>query len=413
MQTPTLHRRWGLPATFSSLRHRNFQLLWFGSVVSSSGDWMDQIAFNWLVYQLTGSAVYLAITNLCRMAPILVFTLIGGVVADRVERRRLMFTTQAAAMLMALVLAILVTTNLVQVWMVLAIAIGRGIMMSFNQPARQSLISELVPREHLMNAIALNSATHNLTRITGPAIGGLLITTVGVAGAFYFNAASFLAVLYALALMRFAERPRRANQKSMLSDLTGGIRYLRAQPELRTLVLLSLLPLVFGTPYMTMLTVFAQDVLNVGSTGLGLLSASSGAGAMVGALVVASRSSDGGRRGWVMLLCLVGYGLALSLFSFSDWFWLSLVALIGVGGAQQTYNALNNTLLQERVDEEYRGRVLSTLFLNRGMVPLGTMIAGFGTEVFGPQIAMGAMGATLVVMALVAAKLAPTVRRLG
>src|SRR5581483_10018615 len=215
-----------LPSTFSSLRHRNYRLLWMGTLVSSSGDWMDQIALNWLIYSLTGSAVYLGILNLCRLAPILVFTLIGGVVADRVERRRLMFTTQTFAMLLALLLAVLVSTGVVQVWMVLVIAIGRGVMMSFNQPARQSLISDLVPQEDLMNAIALNSATLTLTRVIGPAIGGVLIVWVGVAGAFYLNAASFLAVLYGLALMRFAERKVKA-KRGVLHDLVEGVRYLR------------------------------------------------------------------------------------------------------------------------------------------------------------------------------------------
>ena len=204
--------RWhGLPVppTFVSLRHRNYRLLWFGSLVSSSGDWMDQIALNWLVYDLTGSAVYLGLLNLCRLGPILLFTLIGGVVADRVERRRLLFTTQTVAMLLALALALLVSTGAAQIWAVLLIAAGRGVMMSFNQPARQSLISDLVPADDLMNAIALNSATLNLTRVLGPAIGGGLIASVGVAGAFYVNGVSFLAVLYGLALMRFPERTRR------------------------------------------------------------------------------------------------------------------------------------------------------------------------------------------------------------
>src|SRR5262245_34624192 len=239
------------PPAFRSLEHRNFRLLWFGTLVSHSGDWMDQIALNWLVYQLTDSAIYLGVLNFCRMVPILIFTLLGGVVADRVERRRLMFFTQTAALLLALALAVLVSSGLVQIWMVLLVAVGRGIMMSFNQPARQSLISELVPRHDLMNAIALNSATLNLTRVLGPALGGVLIATIGVAGVFYLNAASFLAVLYALAVMHFPEFVPRAH-RSVLVDLTGGLRYLAGHAVLRTLVLLALLPMVFGIPYMTM-----------------------------------------------------------------------------------------------------------------------------------------------------------------
>src|SRR4051812_16480838 len=181
-----------LPDSLRSLRHRNYRLLWIGNLVSNTGDWMDQIAFNWLVYQLTDSAIYLGLVNLARWLPILVFTLVGGVVADRWERRRLMFSTQAIAMVLALVLAVLDVTGLIHIWMVLAIAAGRGIMMSFNQPAKQGLVSDLVPPHDLRNAIALNSTQFNLTRIIGPAIGGLLIATVGIAGAFFLNAVSFI-----------------------------------------------------------------------------------------------------------------------------------------------------------------------------------------------------------------------------
>ena len=401
-----------LPAAFSSLRHRNYRLLWVGTLISNSGDWMDQIALNWLIYQLTGSAVYLGILNVCRLTPILVFTLIGGVIADRVERRRLMFTTQLAAMLLALALAVLVSTGLIQVWMVLAIAVGRGVMMSFNQPARQSLIAELVPPEDLMNAIALNSATLNLTRVLGPALGGGLIATVGVAGAFYLNGASFLAVLYSLALMRLAERPPKVlATRGILADLAGGLRYLRGQPALRGLVLLALLPMIFGIPYMTMLTVFAADVLDVGGSGLGLLTACSGVGAVAGALFVASLR-DARRRGRLMLAGLIGFGASLAAFAFSPWLGLSVIALLAVGAGQQVFMATNNTLIQTYVDEEYRGRVLSTLFLNRGLVPLGSLLAGFGTAAFGVRATVGTMALILVLLALIAARAAPEVRDL-
>ena len=400
-------------STFSSLRHRNYRLLWMGSLISSSGDWMDQIAFNWLVYAITGSAVALGLVNLCRLAPILVFTLVGGVIADRVERRRLMFTTQTVAMLLAFALAILVSTHLVQLWMVLVIAAARGVMMSFNQPARQSLISELVPKDDLTNAIALNSATLNMTRVFGPAIGGLLIASVGVAGAFYLNAASFLAVLYGLARMRFAARaPGAGGRRGLLGDLAEGLNYIRGQPALRTLVALALVPMVFGMPYMTMLTLFAKDVLQVGGGGLGLLTAASGVGAVLGALTVASLPGTA-HRGHLMLAGLVAFGLALLAFSFSPWLWLSLATLVAVGLAQQVYMATNNTLIQAYAAEKYRGRVVSTLFLNRGMAPLGTMLASIGAALFSVRVAVGSMAFVLVVLAVLAARFAPAARDLS
>jgi MFS family permease len=292
--------------------------------------------------------------------------------------------------------------------MVFVIAVGRGVVLSFNQPARQSLISDLVPRETLRNAIALNAATLNLTRVLGPAIGGALIATIGVAGAFYLNAGSFLAVLWALWLMRIPSRPPRAHA-SMLHELTGGLRYLQSQPALRALVLLALLPMVFGLPYMTMLTVFAQDVLRVGGGGLGILTACSGIGAVGGALWVASRSHRV-NLGGTMLVGLVAFGVALTVFAVSYWFWLSVLALIAVGAAQQVYMSSNNALIQMRVHEEYRGRVLSTLFLNRSMSPLGTMLAGFGTAFFGVQLTTAAMALTLVIMALVGGRFTTAAR---
>ena len=393
-----------LPAAFASLRHRNYRLLWSGTVISSSGDWMDQIALNWLVYQLTGSGVALGLLNFCRLMPILVFTLVGGVVADRVERRKLIFTTQTVSMLLAFALAILVSTGHVQYWMVLVIAVGRGVTLSFNQPARQSLISDLVPRENLMNAIALHSATMNLTRVIGPAIGGILIATIGVAGAFYVNGASFLAVLAGLAMMRFPPHRRRAHA-GILSDMLAGFRYLGNHPRLRTLVALAVLPMIFGMPYMTMLTVFASDVLHIGGPGLGLLTACSGSGAVLGALWVASRKRRDHRER-IMLLGLAGFATALIVFASSSWLWLSALSLLGVGASQQLYMSINNSLIQEEVDEQYRGRIMSTLFLNRGTVPLGTMLAGFGADLIGVQITVGAMATFLFVAALAARRVA-------
>jgi len=387
-----------LPVALAPLRHRNYRLLWSGTLISQSGDWMDQIALNWLVYELTGSAFALGLVNLCRLTPILLFTLVGGVIADRVERRKLMFTTQAVAMVLALVLAVLVSTGLVELWMVLLVAVGRGIALSFNLPARQSLISDLVPREILSSAIALNQATNNLTRVLGPAIGGILIASIGVAGAFYVNGFSFLAVLYGLALMRFP--PREVRQKQgLLTDLLGGLRYIRGEPNIRTLVMLALVPMILGQPYMTMLTVFASDVLRVGTSGLGLLMACSGAGAVCGALFIASRGAKGGRRRR-MRIGLIAFGVTLLVFSLSPWLWLSAGTLLAVGFSQQVYNAQNNALVQEEVDPEYRGRVVSTLFLNRGLVPLGTALAGFGTDLWGAPATLGTMAALLVLLAV-------------
>ncbi|HEY8490701.1 MAG TPA: MFS transporter, partial [Dehalococcoidia bacterium] len=256
-------RRLRMPGTFRSLRHRNFRLLWIGTVVSNSGDWMERVALNWLVWDLTHSAFSLALFNAVRLAPILAFTLIGGVVADRMERRRLLMTTQGAAMVLAFLLFGLVAAGLITFWLVVLLGAGRGIMLSFNNPARQSLISELVPGQDLMNAVALNSTTLNMTRIIGSSVAGLLISVVGVTGAFLFNAVSFVAVLWALFIMDIPKRPGRVARTGVLQDMAGGVRYLRGERTLLTLVTLALVPMIFGMPYQSLLAIFADDVLGV------------------------------------------------------------------------------------------------------------------------------------------------------
>jgi MFS transporter, DHA1 family, staphyloferrin A biosynthesis exporter len=393
------------------LRFRNYRLLWTGNLISNTGDWMDQVSFNWLVYSMTDSALWLAMVNACRFIPILVFTLIGGVVADRIERRRMLFFTQACAMVLAVLLAVLVATGTVQIWMVMFIAFGRGVMNSFNQPAKQSLISDLVPTEALRPAIALNAVQLNLTKVIGPAIGGVLIASVGVAGAFYLNGLSFLAVLWSLASMRFPPLVARPRTGSFRTELTEGVQYLRRTPTLGMLVLLALIPVILGNPYQTMLTVFSRDVLKVGGSGFGFLTACSSVGSVVGALAVGMGQPI--RRGRLMLVGLVGFGGALVVFAASHWLWLSAGSLFVVGVGQQVYLTLNNSVVQETVEPEYRGRVLSMLFLNRGMVPLGTMLAGLGTAVIGPQWAVGSMAAALLLLTLGVSRLAPAVRRLA
>jgi MFS transporter, DHA1 family, staphyloferrin A biosynthesis exporter len=397
---------------FASLRHRNYFLLWVGSLISNTGDWMDQVALNWLVWGLTHDPLHLAVLNACRALPILAFTLFGGALADRVERRRLMQSTQTFAMLLAFALAILVQTGLVQLWQVFTIGALRGVMMSFNQPTRQALISELVPRQDLMNAVALNSATLNMTRVFGGSLGGLLIGLVGVAGCFYLNGLSFIAVIGALALMEIPARPAVRRQASIVRSVGEGLGYIRSQPALAGLVLAGLVPMVFGMPYMSLLPIFADAVLHISNEGYGFMVALSGAGALVGSLAVASLG-DFQRKGRLMLAVMTGFGAMLILFSLSHWPPLSLLLLLGVGCGSTTYIAVNNTLLQVNASDEMRGRVLSVFFLNRGLVPLGTMLAGLTARFVGAPLTVSIMGAVVVVLALTLMIRVPVVRELA
>ena len=397
--------------TLSSLRHRNYLLLWVGTLVSHSGDWMDQVALNWLVLVMTDSPFYLGLLNLFRAVPMLLLTLMAGVLVDRMERRRLLMITQTFAMVLAFVLAVLVSTGAVQVWHIFVVGTLRGAIMSFNMPARQTLISDLVPRGDLANAVALNSAGMNITRIVGPAVAGVLIAAVGISSPFYLNGASFLAVLYTLHAMDLPSVRGEARREAMRHELLEGLAYIRGNSIILTLVLVAIVPMFLGQPYMAMLTVFARDVLDIGPVGLGLLTSASAVGSVTGALVLASLG-DFRRKGAVMLVAMFSFGAALVLFSFSTLPLASVLLVTLVGAMGTMYNSSNNTVLQLIVPYKLRGRVISTLFLNRAMVPLGTAMAGAMATVVGAPWAMGSMAAVVAIMAVVVRLAVPAVATL-
>ncbi|MHB8577932.1 MAG: MFS transporter [Dehalococcoidia bacterium] len=384
---------------FSSLRHRNYRLLWIGTVVSSSGDWMDIAALYYLVYHLTKDPFYLTAYSLVRAVPILSLTLFGGVLSDRIERRKLLFWTQTLAMILATLLAVLVSGGWITVWEVLVIGFGRGVMMAFNQPARQSLVSELVPVQDLQNAIALSSASFRLTSVLGPSIGAVAIAIAGLQGAFWLNAASFLVLLWCLIAMQFPARVEAIGRAGMLSSLVEGIGYLRRHRQLGPLVLLATMPMVFGQSYLYILPVFASDVLHVGAVGNSFLVASSGVGGLLCALVIAAAHGCR-RRGWLMTVGLIVFGGGLVAFALAKLFWLSLFFLFIAGIGSMAYQTTNSTLVQEIVDPPYRGRVLSTLSLNIGFVPLGTALASTMITLFGAPASEAIMGGSLVLVGL-------------
>lgn len=398
-------------AVFASLRHRNYLLLWIGSLVSNTGDWMDQVALNWLVWTLTKDPAALGLLNACRGLPILAFTLFGGALADRIERRRLLQSTQLLGMALAFVLAGLVWTGSIEFWQVLLLGTLRGVLLSFNQPTRQALVSELVPRADLLNAVALNSATMNMTRVFGGALGGVLIGLFGVAGCFFLNGLSFVAVIWALALMEIPPQPAGRPRQGILRAVGAGLAYIRSEPALAGLVLAGLVPMIFGMPYLTLLPIFADQVLRIGNTGYGFMVALTGVGALAGALTVASLR-DFRHKGRLMLAVMTGFGAMLVLFALSDWTPLSLVLLLGVGCGSTGYLAVNNTLLQVNSTAEMRGRVMSVFFLNRGLVPLGTMVAGLAAGAIGAPLTVAVMGGVIIVLALIIAVRLPVIRAL-
>jgi len=377
-----------LPRTFTALRHRNYRLFWSGQMISLIGTWMQSLAQSWLVYRLTNSPLMLGLVGFATALPILLFSLVGGVVADRVNKRSLIVATQTAAMLQAFLLAFLVGTDLVQVWHVVLLAFTLGVINAFDTPARQSFVIEMVGREDLMNAIALNSSVFNGARVVGPAVAGLLVGWVGEASAFFLNGASFLAVIAGLLMMRLPPSPRAARAESPWENLVAGLTYLRRHRVLLGLMGLVGMASIFGMPYTTLMPVFARDILQVGAAGQGFLMTATGLGALIGALTLASLG-DFKRKGQLVTAGNFLFPAMLFFFALSTWFPSSALFLLGVGWAMVTQNATTNTLIQTSVPDQMRGRVMSVYTLAfMGMMPLGSLQAGAVANAFGAPFAV-------------------------
>jgi MFS family permease len=404
-----------LPATFRALRHRNFQLFFGGQFISLTGTWMQNVAQSWLVYRLTGSVVLLGMIGFASQIPVFLLTPIGGATADRYNRHRILLITQSVAMLLAFVLAFLTLTERIQIWHLFVIASGFGIANAFDIPTRQAFAVDMVGKEDLINAIALNSSMFNGARIVGPAIAGILVAAVGEGWCFFGNAVSYIAVLSGLLMMNITPviRPRAG---STFSNIAEGFGYvIRTKPVLALLLLLGLVS-VTGMPYAVLMPIFADQILGGGSSTLGFLMGASGSGALIAALVLASRRHVFGLGRWVVLAC-AGFGISLILFSLSRNFWLSAAILVPVGFAMMTQMSSSNTLIQAMIPDELRGRVMSVYsMMFMGMAPLGSLLAGMLAGIIGaPEtVALGGIVclASAIVFRFAAAPLQGEARRM-
>nr|WMC98308.1 MFS transporter [Aminobacter aminovorans] len=392
-------RMTGIGNLASVLRHRNYRLLWIGTLVSNTGDWMDQVALNWLVLQTTGSAVDLGLVNLFRGLPIMALTLIGGVAADRFERRRLMMISQAIGMALAFILAAMVFFNNTPIWAIFAIAAARGAVISFNQPARHSLVSEVVPRPLLPPAIALNALTMNLTKVLGPLLAGVVIAAWGTAACFAVNALSLLVVQWSLSRMVFPPRSLEKEPESVLQSLKVGFSYLGTNSVVLALVLVAFIPVFFGQPYIHLLALFTIDVFQSGPETLGALTACAALGSVGGALCLALIPATA-RSGIWMLIAMLAFGLGICVFTFAESPVYAGVLLISIGATQTFCNASNNILLQSIVPDAVRGRVLSVLLLNKGFVQMGTAAGATLAAIIGVGWALFAFGCVVVCSAV-------------
>jgi MFS family permease len=405
----------GPPASgrrFAALRHRNFALFWFASMFSNSGSWMQNIAQGWLVYNLTNSPFLLGVVAFARAVPLLVLPLVGGVLADRVPRLKLMKITQTLSLVLALIFGVLVSTNLIQVWQIIFLSFLSGIVSSFDQPTQQALLPDLVPRDDLAGAIALNSSTWQGAALFGPTLAGLMVAFVSLAGAFYANAVSYLAVIIALYLMHgVPERSSNRSTSGLLGDLSEGLRYVGSTRLVATLLGLAALSSIFGRPFQQLLPVFARDVLHVGATGLGFMASAPGAGALVGAALVATAGAID-RKGRILFGAMFLMSGTLVLFALSKYFAVSLAALFVIGLTSILFSTMLNTMLQLETPPQMRGRVMSLLTVTmQGMNPFGAVLAGALATAIGTPAAI-ATGAVILAVAGIAAVIgSPHVRR--
>jgi MFS family permease len=417
MLEQTGNSRRGVSGMFRALSHRNFRLFWAGAFLSNTGTWMQAVAQGILVYQLTSSPFWLGVDGFMATAPGLALTLLAGVFADLVDRRRLLLFTQIGAGLSALTLALLIITGVVHVWMILALSFMTGCCFAIAGPSYQAITVDLVEREDLANAIALNSTQFQFSRVVGPTLAGLALKVFGLAGCFFANALSFVAVIAALMMVRFDEKKTSApahsvkDRKAVWQDLVEGLRYVRRRHRVFMLLLISGMTSLFGAPYMSMIPVYARDIFHMDQDGNALLMGVSGAGAFIGALVLAYLGNFK-YKGWSVLigafgfaLCLIGFALSpqlLSQYSTSTQIGVALAFIFGMGFAIVSCVAVVNTLLQQLVTDEMRGRVMSMFILSFiGTMPIGNLIAGASAERFGAPRTLAAGGLIIALFIVV------------
>ncbi len=390
-----------LRKTFRALHHRDFRFFWTGQVVSNTGSWMQSIAQAWLILQLTDSPLALGTLTMLQALPVLLFGLFGGVIADRFPKRTLLLFTQTTMLVQASALAFLTYTEQIQIWQLYLLALSLGVLNALDNPTRQTLVSELVPAEDLPNAVALNSLMFNTSRLLGPAIGGVTIAVVGVAGCFLLNAISFVGVIFSLTMIRArSTAPAVDNRRgAVILQVREGLRYALTTPDVLFVVILMAAIGCFGYNFQTILPLIAQYVLQADAASFGLLMSSMALGSVAAALLMASRGAVTRRR---IFVGAVGFSLLLFCVSFAS-SWLVLLPLLTLLGAFSIiFSSSANVHLQTVTPPALRGRVMSIytlLFL--GSTPIGSMVVGTLAEHQGVQVAIGEMA--LVCMIGVAA----------
>jgi MFS family permease len=404
--------------TFAALvLFRDYRLLWLGQSGNTIGQWMDQVTRSWLIYELTGSALQLGLVSAARAIPMLFFSVLAGAVADRYGRKRQLVVSQVVNAALNFLLAALVLTQHVEPWHVYATGMLAGIVQAFQQPARQAMIPDLVDRAHLGNAIGLQSLAFNASRSIAPALSGLLIAWMDVGGSYLVQGLIFsVATIWTVQIhdpiaRRVPSEIPGVRAPSLAEGTLTGARYIWGNRPVRAVMMIVLIPAILGQPFTSLLPIFARDILDVGPQGQGMLLTALGLGALAGAVVIAT-VGNAERQGLYMLLGAAVFGLGMIGFGLSPWFPLSLAMMAAVGVCDTTYGTQANTIIQTNTDPAVRGRVMGVYFLNRGLVPLGALLAGALADHLGAPQTVILMGVSCTAIAVWVAFAAPEVRNL-
>jgi MFS family permease len=388
-----------LRRALAAFTYRDFRILWFGAFASTVGTWMQKVAQSWLVLELTQSSFYLGLDDFLGQLPILLLTLVGGVIADRHDRRRLLLGSQCVQMATAFTLAALVYWDLVRVWHILALSFTTGLAQAFGGPAYQSLVPSLVERKDLPNAIALNSIQFNLARVFGPLLAGVTLTAVGTAMCFTLNGLSFVVVIAAIMSLSIAHT-RPAERKSILHEMNVGLSYVRNEPAIVALTALASITAFLGLPLLTLMPIFAREIFHGDVGRYSEMMAYSGAGAVCGALVVAWLGHFR-RMGLMLLLVQIGFGLLVAAFAVSRASWLSNLLLFLAGAALVVVFSMTASLVQLLAPDHMRGRVVGVYMVAfRGAMPLGSLWGGFAASVSSAPYVLAVNGGLVALVAV-------------
>ncbi len=411
---PSSKRRFGLPRTFAALENRDYRLMWIGTLGSFTAMQMSMISRGYLTFDLTGSAAMLGLVTFARALPQFGFTLFGGVLADRLPKRNLLLVTQTLTGLIMLLTAVLVHAGLITVWQLIVLGFIEGSVFAFNMPTRQAILPELVGPKNLMNAVELNNAGMNFTQVFGPALAGFLISweVIGLSRVFYFMAACYLLPVFMLTQIKPAFAGAGRKKAPMIEELRGGLRNIANHETLSLLLVIGLVPILVGFSYQSLLPVFAsEEVLNVGASGLGLMSAVVGIGALAGSLFIASYA-DFKKRGLAQIAMGAAWGVSLMLFGLSQSFHVALGTLLFVGLTASAYRSLNNTLVTISTDQEFYGRVMSVQMLGFSLSMLTPLPIGIIVDRIGAPTTVAISGAVIVLFLVYVAMFVGSYRRL-